>query len=154
MTVAWRAWGETKGRGSGCHLSFIFMLLRLWLTVGSSSINKVFRRSAVCSPFPSLSECLSVSVCYARSKCCWGVNTSGIWLKAAKWLSKIVLNKSTMTEMLHSWFIVCVGRESASVIIQKIGACSFSCMFFRMCMSKYENKLIRDRSKQAVRKKL
>lgn len=35
----------------------------LWLnSVSNSSINKVFKRSTVCSPFPSLCEWLSVSV--------------------------------------------------------------------------------------------
>lgn len=62
----------------GWWLSLVlsFHVVTLWLnSVGSSSINKVFRRSAVCSPFPSLSEWLSVSVCSARSKCCLGVET-------------------------------------------------------------------------------
>lgn len=42
-------------------LSLYAVTLRL-NSVSNSSINKVFRRSTVCSPFPSLCEWLSVSV--------------------------------------------------------------------------------------------
>lgn len=49
----------------GCWLSLVLSFHAVTLrlnSVGSSSINKVFRRRAVCSPFPGLSEWLSVSV--------------------------------------------------------------------------------------------
>lgn len=53
---------SVTGGSGGCHSCF-FRAVTLWLnSVSNGSINKVFRRSAVCSPFPSLSEWLSVSV--------------------------------------------------------------------------------------------
>lgn len=85
-----------------------FHVVTLWLnSVGSSSINKVFRRSAVCSPFPSLSEWLSVSVCSARSKCCLGVETPLEFLgeRCQKFIQDYFKDKSTRTEMHHSCFL-------------------------------------------------
>lgn len=71
-----KKWYKCDRQGWWLSLVLSFHVVTLWLnSVGSSSINKVFRRSAVCSPFPSLSEWLSVSVCSARSKCCLGVET-------------------------------------------------------------------------------
>lgn len=75
-------WGRGKKlykcdrQGRWLSLMLSFHVVMLWLnSVGSSSINKVLRRSAVCSPFPNLSEWLSVCVCSARSECCLGVET-------------------------------------------------------------------------------
>lgn len=98
-------------------LSFHVVTLRL-NSVGSSSINKVFRRSAVCSPFPTQSEWLSVSVCSASNKCCLGAEkTAGIFWgeRCQKFIRDYLNDKSTVTEMHHSGFVLgVVEPESVS----------------------------------------
>lgn len=83
-------------------LSFHVVTLRL-NSVGSTSINKVFRRSAVCSPFPSLSECLSVCVCSASSECCLGVETPLEFLhkRCQKFIQDYFNDTFAITDMHH-----------------------------------------------------
>lgn len=130
-----KKWYKCDRQGWWLSLVLSFQVVTLWLnSVGSSSINKVFRRSAVCSPFPSLSEWLSVSVCSARSKCCLGVE---IPLESfffflgeccQKFIQDYFNDKSTITEMHHSCFLLGVvwERELESVL-WKIGSGSFPC---------------------------
>ena len=99
-----KKWYKCDRQGWWLSLVLSFHVVTLWLnSVGSSSINKVFRRSAVCSPFPSLSEWLSVSVCSARSKCCLGVETPLEFLGECcqKVIQDYFSEKSSITEMHH-----------------------------------------------------
>lgn len=73
-------WYKCDKQGRWLSLVFSFHVVTLLLnSVGSSGINKVFRRSAVCSPFPGLSAWLFVCLfcqesCLHAGKPLWKLN--------------------------------------------------------------------------------
>lgn len=125
-----KKWYKCDRQGWWLSLMLSFHVVTLWLnSAGSSSINKVFRRSAICSTFPGLSEWLSLSVCSARSKWCLGGETPLEFLGECcqvypRLLLKINPLKQKRITLVSFWMLCLWELES---LLWKIGSGSFPC---------------------------